>query len=539
MRTLLTLLLGAFVVSAKKPHIVQIVVDDLGYNDIGVHNDYAVKTPKMNQLIKEGVRLTSYYTFKICSPSRASLMTGRYPWGAGFYDMTRDEDHCTRNFTLIPQLMKDNGYRTHAIGKWDVGFAKKECSPTERGFDTFLGYYLAANADLFYHWAPLSTSCKDLSPDFRAFDFSNSTLTAIKGADTSVNGTYSTNVFTAEAVKIIKSVTQDESLYLYYAPQNVHLARGVGLNLGIQAHCSTVDMYPYVVNDTYKAQSAVMTELDWSFANITAALHSNDMWDNTLIVVVSDNGGPLAHTTNFPLRGGKHSFWEGGVRVESFISGGLVPESRRGTNWDGLAHSSDWYKVFVEGVAGGSIPANTGPRLPDGHNLLPAIFANEASPRSEVVHQVANQYFSENVTSIRMGDFKLIITSKGNVGDTRILKWPELSATATPFGESGGQKQGNQCRAPSGEGSGTKSCIPHCLFNVVDDISESHDLSKDPQYANLITNMTKRLEFHGSTGPDLNLAYIVPLNKFGSEILPGLCEGMKINGVLEPIDAEE
>ena len=98
--------------------------------------------------------------------------------------------------------------------------------------------------------------------------------------------------------------------------------------------------------------------------------------------------GPLDHTTNYPLRGGKHTFWEGGVRVEAFVSGPLIPVGLRGSVWTGLAHSSDWYKTLVEGVAGLTIPENTGPRAPDGFNLWGAICNNHTSPREEVVHQV-------------------------------------------------------------------------------------------------------------------------------------------------------
>ena len=85
------------------------------------------------------------------------------------------------------------------------------------------------------------------------------------------------------------------------------------------------------------------------------------MYDNTLIVVVSDNGGPLDHATNYPLKGSKHTFWEGGLRVEAFISGGALPSSLHNTTWDGLLHASDWYLTLTEGVAGVSVnPAMTG-----------------------------------------------------------------------------------------------------------------------------------------------------------------------------------
>jgi arylsulfatase A-like enzyme len=101
-------------------NIVVIVADDLGRNDLGVRNAHAqgarTISPNIDALVRDGVTLSSYYTFKICAPSRASTLTGRYPWGAGFYDMNTDNDHTTTNFTLYPELLQRAGWKTHALG---------------------------------------------------------------------------------------------------------------------------------------------------------------------------------------------------------------------------------------------------------------------------------------------------------------------------------------------------------------------------------------------------------------------------------------
>jgi arylsulfatase A-like enzyme len=114
------LLLAAATLAKLPPNVLFVVGDDVGYADIGFFNDEKVHTPVLNQLLKDGVFMSDYYTFKICSPSRAAMMTGRYPWAAGFYDMSKDTDHCTTNSTALPQLLKPLGYKTHALGKWYV-----------------------------------------------------------------------------------------------------------------------------------------------------------------------------------------------------------------------------------------------------------------------------------------------------------------------------------------------------------------------------------------------------------------------------------
>lgn len=97
-------------------HIIVVIADDLGANDLGVRNGGRTLTPTIDSLIADGITMTSYYTFKICSPSRASALTGRYPWGAGFYDMSLDPMHTTHNFTLYPHHLRAGGYKTHALG---------------------------------------------------------------------------------------------------------------------------------------------------------------------------------------------------------------------------------------------------------------------------------------------------------------------------------------------------------------------------------------------------------------------------------------
>ena len=214
-----------------------------------------------------------------------------------------------------------------------------------------------------------------------------------------LNGTYNAEVFTDETIRLIRANGKTgPPMFFYLAYQNVHLACGgspssaavpTGKPHGLQAPCASVDLYATSVTDQIKVQGAMVTELDYGVGNVTAELVRQGMWGNSVIFMVADNGAQMDHGKNWPLRGGKHTFWEGGVRVVCWISSPLIPAARRGTIYTGIAHSSDWvrsaarfqlrpmnlktktpadvqYVTLVEGVAGGDATrAKTGPRPPD------------------------------------------------------------------------------------------------------------------------------------------------------------------------------
>ena len=298
-----------------------------------------------------------------------------------------------------------------------------------------------------------------------------------------------------------------------------------------------------------------MIELDWAVDNVTAAFKRAAMWSNTLIVVVSDNGGPLDHTTNFPLRGGKHTFWEGGIRVVGFVSGPVVPLSRRGATYDGMLHSSDWLPTIVSGVAGISSDElrpllRNAPTPLDGVDAWSAIVSGGPSPRTEVVTQVANGYWNASSPGastsaagpcIRVGEMKLII---GDPGDSRTIAWPAPASVATPFGKSGGGSadRGNDaCRAPTGGHVVPpliKPCVLRpCLFNVVEDPGEAHDLYAEgnASWTPTVKMLLARLAAAAAQGPPLGLAYpFTPTEE--ATMNAKICDNAKKYGFEEPSD---
>lgn len=348
--------------------------------------------------------------------------------------------------------------------------------------------------------------------DFSLNVGANSTL---HGAPVDLNGTYSSRAFAARARTLIAAHPKAEPLYMYIAPQNVHLGCGANKKTqGIQAPYETVKRYPTVVLDAWKVQSAVTTELDYVVGNVTEALQQAGLWQNTLVIFASDNGGPLDHTTNYPLRGGKHTFWDGGVRVVSFISGPVVPVARRGTEYWGLAHSSDWYATLVEGVAGGTIPAHTGVVPPDSVNLWAAIVGDLPSPRTEVVHQVQNAYFTEYAVAIQMGDMKFLRSGReGKIGDDRVMRWPAMGKTAVAYGLTKGlyEKATDGCRVGTAVPKGGENVKCHgsgCLFNVTADPGETVNLlgslHSTPAYEALAKQLLARVTAVGAAAPPVS-----------------------------------
>ena len=323
---MLGVLLLPFVVTAlgaagSGPIVVHVVADDLGRDDLGFMNGNKTHTPHINERVQQGIFLTHYHTYKVCSPSRASIMTGRYPWGVGYYDMVGPLQ-VPLDFTMMPALLAANGWSTHALGKWNLGNDVKAFTPTFRGFSTFFGYYAAALADYWWHGSPSKARC-NLTIPF-CTDLSNSSglldPDGVMPASPSVNGTYDQELFSAEAVRLIEQAAAEAShsaststrtrtrtgtrtgsstggragTYIYLAYQNVHTTSQNPATLSgsqpFQAPCATVDeLYSTTAEDCYKVLGAMVTELDYGVGNVTAALQASGL--DWVMILTADNGG--------------------------------------------------------------------------------------------------------------------------------------------------------------------------------------------------------------------------------------------------------
>jgi len=297
---------------AAPPNIVVLLADDMGYGDLACYGHPRIRTPNLDELAHEGIRLTSFVTGSGCVPSRTQLITGRYMERVKFNGSTGPGGNggLPDSEWTLPEALKDAGYRTHMIGKWHLGYNEKRFLPVNQGFDTWFG--LPYSNDFMKPWVqtevPLGLYRGD---EMVEHPFDQDPLTVR---------------YTDEAVQLIENA-DDRPFFLYLAYAMPHL--------------------PIHVSDARRGKSQaglygdVIEEVDWSVGEVLAALEKKGVSDNTLVFFASDNGpwidmpprmqqagNELWHAGSAgPLRGSKGSSYEGGPRVPAMLRwpGKIVP----------------------------------------------------------------------------------------------------------------------------------------------------------------------------------------------------------------------
>lgn len=288
--------------SLQKPNIILILADDLGYADLGCQGSKDLKTPSIDQLAAEGLRATAgYITAPQCSPSRCGILTGRYQQRFGFENNIPDDiEKQVSSFGLptsektLAEYLKQVGYKTALVGKWHLG-NESNYHPLNRGFDTFFGflggsrgYFPNKNGD-FKTQNPLTTICEGTTPSERKAD-------------------YITELFTERGVEIINENAGNPFFLMmsYTAP-----------HAPMDAAKKYLDRFPNIKNNHRKTFAAMMSALDDGVGRLMEAVKKNGLDENTLIIFLSDNGGPTWQNAslNTPLAGYKGDVLEGGIRV--------------------------------------------------------------------------------------------------------------------------------------------------------------------------------------------------------------------------------
>lgn len=399
--------IGCFLVTAIRaisPHIILIVADDLGWNDVSFHGSDQIPTPNIDALAYNGVILNRYYSQPTCTPSRTALMTGRYPFHLGMQGepiLPAEPRGLPLQEKLLPQFLKDLGYVTRAVGKWHLGFYKKEFTPTYRGFDSHFGYW-GGYTSYYDH------ILEDTYPDggiLSGHDFRLNTETAWQ-----LDGRYATDLFTNVSVNTIRHHNRSMPLFLYVA----HLAVHAG-NAGkpLEAPQEAVDKFGHIPDPDRRTYAAMVSRLDNSVGQIVGALMETGMLKNSIIVFVSDNGAPSVGIyqnwgSNYPLRGNKGSLWEGGVRCIGLVWSPLINNSHQVSNE--LMHVTDWLPTLLS-AAGGNL-SELAINL-DGVDQWRSISTNQTSPRKQVILDIDEV---AKTAAIRDGEWKLVIGSFGTNG---------------------------------------------------------------------------------------------------------------------------
>ena len=368
----------------RRPNILVIVTDDMGYADIGIHGSKDIPTPNIDALAQVGIRFSdAYVSGPYCSPTRAGLLTGRYPQRFG-HEFNLDMSPDYRDFglplseTTIADHLKRAGYRTALVGKWHLGFGD-QFHPQARGFDEFFGF---------------------LGHSHSYFDSESATNNALLDGRNVVSATpYLTDALADHAVDFIKR-QKSRPFFLYLAFNAVHTP--------MEATDKYLARFNHIKDTRRRTYAAMLSAMDDGIGKTLAALRAEGLEENTLIIFFNDNGGPTMKGTtingssNAPLRGSKRQTWEGGIRVAFIVRW-------KGHLAEGKVDARPIIQLDVLPTALAAAGVHSKRQL-DGVNLLPFLTGNRSGQPHEALYWRLGQHMA-----IRKGDWKLVQTEEGPV----------------------------------------------------------------------------------------------------------------------------
>ncbi|KAJ1358319.1 Sulfatase [Parelaphostrongylus tenuis] len=378
-------------ISAKKPpNILFIMADDLGYNDLD-WRDQTLHTPHLRKLAfhQNSVQLTNSYVNQLCTPTRSAFMTGYYPFRVGTQNgvfLHMEPSGVPLMFPFLPENLRSLGYSTYLIGKWHLGYCRREFLPTSRGFDYFYGFY-GPQAGYFNH----STDQwhNGLKRVVRGVDLFEELGDGYSTPVFDQNGVYSTDLFADAAMELIEIHDKSKPFFLFLSFQAVHPPLQVPKRF--DTYCSRV------ISKSRRIYCGMLTAMDFAIGRVIELLKTTGDYENTVIIFTSDNGGTTHFgASNYPLRGEKDTLWEGGTKTTTIVHAprfirmnGIRPE---------LFHVVDWHATLLA-LAGLQIDS-----YGDGINQWDYIVTG--LPRLRRFRFVYN--IDDHGSAIRDGQFKLI-----------------------------------------------------------------------------------------------------------------------------------
>jgi arylsulfatase I/J len=570
----------------KKPHIMVVMVDDLGWSSVGFNlqqpQDFWTKknrpqTPNIDKLAKSGVILSSHYAGKMCAPSRSSFISGRLPIHVN--QINHKIDHPANGVPLgmstIAEMLKTKGYSTHQIGKWHLGLSSPDYLPTNRGFDsalTLLGgsaHHFMLNSQgsesLVDLWLNNGPAGDDLRPTRADGGDGCTPYSDVKDNDTKLCKTFSQDTYMKFAKDIISKHDANVPMFMFLSLQMPHGP--------LQVPTKFLDMYKQDIWEPRRYAYAMISSVDDSVKELESVLQEKDMWDNTLLLFTSDNGGPREHEANYPLRAAKATDFEGGVRVASFLAGGFVtasvPKKRRGKRLNGMMHICDWWSTFA-GLAGHTETS----RMIDPRSKDDAKHGREIPYRVKRVDSLdmwpyitgAAPSSPRTITVLSAGTTKMTGEERRNGGmiwgSWKLVVGPQLDGSIprpTTPDESDSFEWEGPWETQEDKTQFPIDCGAGCLFNLADDEGERSDLRYSMAHRKILKMMQDKfkeltLEVNGTDGPmfqsyslqgkDSGVAKRAARQKHNMfwgpwlEKLPeNAWEGFKINGgILEKIE---
>lgn len=385
--------------SGKKPNILILVADDLGYGDTGFNGSKIAKTPNLDRFVKSGVNLTDFRACPMCSPTRAGLMTGRWPIRFGMMRAVVppwSKAGLPASEETLPELLAGAGYeRRGIVGKWHLGHTNYSQLPPQKGFNHFVGHYNGA-IDYFTHEREDELDWHD-------------------GNETLREEGYSTDLIAGHASHFIEESPADKPWFLY-VPFNAPHAPYQATEADLAVHAN-------IDNKKRQTYAAMVTAMDRGIGQILAAVESRADADNTLILFFSDNGGILSVGSNAPYRGAKLSVYEGGTRVCAAIrwpAGGV----KGGGSFDGRIGYID---VLPSALAAAGIQPG---KSFDGVNFLPAVRGEVKLPQRpwfSYMHQNKSA-----ASSVHLGKWKLITKGDAFTDEAEALELELYDLKADP-----------------------------------------------------------------------------------------------------------
>ena len=377
---LIGLLLFSCGENETRPNIVFILTDDLGYGDLSSYGSKIINSENIDQLAKDGVKLTSYYAAQpVCSASRAAVLTGVYPNRIGIHNAFGPNSNSGINHSelTLAEMLKENGYSTGIFGKWHLG-SKKEYFPTNHGFDEFYGILYSND---MWRWHPEYP--EGYPEDLLLYRNESPIMEIIDQSDL-------TKDITSESIDFIER-NKNNPFFLYIAHPQPHVPLFV-----------SKDFENITGNGLY---ADVITEIDYSVGRVLRSLEENGLTENTIVVFTSDNGPWLSYGNHSGSSGiyreGKGTTWEGGVRVPSIIK---FPNKLKSRVIDEPVMAIDWMPTFAE-LTNSKLSENK----IDGKNIWPLLTGETYSSPHEKLYFY---YRVNELHSIRMNDWKIHFSRK-------------------------------------------------------------------------------------------------------------------------------